>query len=162
MRDIYTESVVPVKPSSRDIVLKHLLQFFLVLSFFMFVLEGLVGVIMMAAFGLLLYLNSYKIKGEYEYIHTNDIFDVDMVANNSRRKQLCSVDLSQVLLIARADSEVMTVFQHIQTTDYAGNAPAEVLYAMVYTQNGNQKKLLLQLNTEMYQSLKRWLPEKFR
>lgn len=158
MRDICTESIVPIIPTKQDQILKFLLVGLLGVSFVVLFLIGIVGLIAAAVFAFLLYRHLPKTNGEYEYIHTNDVFDVDIVILNSRRRQLCSINLDCVSLIAPAASSEIRDLGDIKARDYSGNHAEKALYAMVYSEEGKLCKSLLRLDEEMLKSLKRWIP----
>ncbi len=162
MRDIYTESVIPVPSGSIYRVLKYALIVLLLLSVAAAGYFGLLLLIPSAVLGWLLYRVMQKSDSEYEYVHTNDCFDVDLVIRKSGRKSLISVNLKQVLLIARADSTEMAAYKNVPATDYAGDCSREMLYEMVYTVSGTKKKLQLQLDDAMHKSLKQWIPDKVK
>ncbi len=162
MRDIYTESVVPVPSKPIYKVAKFILMALTALSVFAVGFAGLIFVLFAAVFGFLLYRVMQKDGGEYEYVHTNNSFDVDLVISNSRRKHLLTVDLDQVALVAKADSSEMDGYSHLPETDYSGDAQTDTLYAMVYTDTGKRKRLLLKIESNMYRSLKQWMPEKVK
>ncbi len=162
MKDIYTESVIPIVPRPWDKLVKWLLIVSLGVCLILAVLFGLLGLIPMAVCAFLLYRHREKTNGEYEYVHTNDVFDVDLVICNRTRKQLCSVNLAQVALVAPADSDAVRAFGNIRETDYSGNSAQENLYAMIFTKDGAPQKLLLQMNAQMRKSLKQWVPGKVR
>ncbi len=157
MRDICTESLVPIVPKFGDKLLKFLLIGILIASLGLVVLVGVTGFLVTAVCVVFLYRHLPKTNGEYEYIHTNDVFDVDLVICNRSRKQLCSVRLEQVILVAPADSDAMTAYRYLLETDCSGNGK-ENLYAMVYTKDGKLHKLLLKLDADMSRSLKQWIP----
>ncbi len=123
---------------------------------------GTIGLIAAIIFVFLLYRHLAKTNAEYEYVHTNDVFDIDLVICNSMRKQLCSINLNHVDVIAHADSQDICVYGEMKQLDYSGNAVAESLYAMVYTVNGKQQKLLLHMDQQMLKSLKQWIPNKVK
>ncbi len=161
MRDIYTETVVPVPSKPIYQVYKYILIGLVVLSL---VAAGFIGLPVLIVTAALVWLLRVleRSDSEYEYVHTNDCFDVDLVVHNSRRRSLLSVDLKQVLLIARADSAEMAVYKSVAEKDYSGNCSRENLYEMVYTVSGGRRKLLLQLDEAMYRSLKQWIPDKVK
>ncbi len=162
MRDIYTEAVVPASEKPIYKAAKFLLMGLTGISVFGFFALGTVFLIAGAIFGVLLYLVMQKSGGEYEYIHTNNCFDVDLVISNSRRKQLFTIDLEKVLLVAPVDSEAMEEYDRLPETDYSGDGGKENLYAMVCTDSGKRRKILLRLNPKMHRSLKLWMPEKVK
>ncbi len=162
MRDIYTETVVPVPSKPIYRVYKFLLIGLVVLSLVAAGFIGLPVLIVTAALVWLLLRVMEKSDSEYEYVHTNDCFDVDLVVHNSRRKSLLSVNLKQVLLVARADSGELAAYKNVTAKDYSGDCSREDLYEMVYTVSGSRKKLLLQLDEAMHRSLKQWIPDKVK
>ncbi len=162
MRDICTESVIPVVPSLRDKLIKYLLIGCIVLSVVLFFMAGTIGIISAIVFVCLLYRQLAKTDAEYEYVHTNDVFDVDIVTCNSMRKQLCSINLNHVDIVAHADSQDVCVYGEMKQFDYYGDSNSEELYAMVYTVNSKQQKLLLHMDQQMLKSLKQWIPNKVK
>ncbi len=162
MRDIYTESVVPAAQKPLHKALYYLLLVLAGLSVLGIFAIGMVFLIPAGLFGLLLYRNMQKAGGEYEYVHTNSVFDVDLVIANSRRKQLISVDLEHVLLVAPADSQEAGDYGELPELDCSGTGGEGALYAMIYTAEGRRKKLLLRLEPKMQKSLKQWIPGKVR
>lgn len=85
-----------------------------------------------------------------------------MVIRNSTRRQLCNIDLNHVDVMAKADSDEISTFGQLSETDYSGDASAQTRYAIVYTYNGKRKKLLVQLDEQMYKSLRQWMPGKVK
>lgn len=142
-----------------DKLLKYILLGLTGASLVLVALLGLLGILALGICAFLLYRHLQKTDGEYEYVHTNDVFDVDLVICNRSRKQRCTVNLNQVILVAPIDSEDAASYEHLPATDYSGNA-GENLYAMIYTKDGKQRKLLLKLENAMHRSLKHWIPGK--
>ncbi len=161
-KDIYTESVIPISATQQDKRIKYILIGLLCLSAVILLHSILIGLIAVIVCTFILYRHLSRISGEYEYVHTNDIFDVDIVICNSTRKQLCSIQLNSVDLIARADSDEISIYGQVPEKDYSGDLSSQTLYAMVYNANGRPQKLLLQLDKQMHQSLKQWMPEKVK
>ncbi len=162
MKDVYTESIIPIAPRTVDNIIKYALLTLAVASFGLFIVSPLVAVIAMAVFGFLFYRQMSKTDAEYEYIHTNDVFDVDLVTRNSSRRQLLSLQLKQVVLVAPADADEMAAYNRLKAKDYSGNGDEASVYAMVYSKNGEMQKLLLQLDEKMVRSLKQWMPSKVK
>lgn len=162
MRDVYTESVVPASSNPLYRIVKVILIILAGACVFAAGYASFLFLIPAALFGYLAYSVSQKAGAEYEYVHTNDCFDVDIVISNSRRKHLLSVNLDQVALIASADAPEMSPYRNLTGTNFSGNAAGEELYAMVYTEEGKRKKLLLKMEPNMLRSLKTWIPEKVK
>lgn len=161
MRYAYEECVVPRIASGTDKAKQLLFLVLTVLSALFAITLGLVFSVPAILFGFLFYQEKQKGSSEYEYVQTNNIFDVDLVSRNASRKQLISIDLERVILLAPVDSPELAVFRSAKETDFSGNQE-ERLYVMVYDAGGQKRKLRLQLNDKMLGSLKQWLPGKVK
>ncbi len=162
MREICTESVVTIQPKTIDRFGKYLLFVFIGAAFLSIPILRWVSLALIGIFSFLLYRQFSKTNAEYDYVHTNDIFDVDLVTMGRFRKQLCSIDLDHVILVAKNSSPEMEKYQHLKASDYTGNHSVETIYAMVYSTDRVQKKLLLQLDDRMLRSLTQWIPGKMK
>ncbi len=162
MRDICTESIVTIIPGKQDVLFKYILIVLIAVSLILTMFYGIVGLIATAVFGLLLKHQLMKTDAEYEYIHTNDVFDVDMIICNNKRKQVCSVNLNNVELVAKADTDEITSYGQLIMKDCSGNHASGNAYAIIYREGGRCQKLLIQMDDQMRKSLKQWIPEKVR
>ncbi len=158
MRDLYTESIVKNTPSTGLIITKYLS---LVLVFFSFISTPVCGIyawIAVALFVILYFWALQKTDSEYEYIHTNQTFDIDLVIRKKKRKQLTTIDLGKVIVLAPIGHAELECYSKIPVIDYSGKQGNR--YAMVVGVAGTQKALLLSLDGEMCQSLKKAIPSK--
>ncbi len=162
MKNIYTESVIPLRSSVLYPVLMVLLVCGIVCSVLLMLLVGLLGLIVTGLQIWLLWWVMRRRNREYEYIHANETFDVDILYSGSKRKHLATVYLDHVAVVARADSDLVDRYRNLKQLDYAANAEPERRYAMVYSSNGRQYKILLNLDEPMLTSLKRWMPQKVK
>lgn len=161
MRYAYEECVVPRIPGKGDQIKRVCFLILTVLSAICAVILSLLFAVPALIFGFLYYRERQNANCEYEYVQTNNIFDVDLVSGNASRKQLVSLDLERVILLAPKDSAELAVFRSAKEDDYSGNQETN-LYIMVYDAGGQKKKLILQLNEKMLGSLKQWLPGKVK
>lgn len=97
---------------------------------------------------------------DYEYIQTNDILDIDMVMGSSRRANVLSFPLSQVLIVAPWDSKELEEFDYIKPSDYSARDLRDRPYVMVCVVKEKKRKLYLQLNDHMLHTLKQVIPQK--
>lgn len=158
MRYAYTESVVPKKFGPREKKMQLLFLVIAVVSAVAAIFLNFILILAALAAGFLYYRGWRNANAEYEYVHTNDVFDVDLVVGNASRKQLASVNLEKVLLIVPADSEELSPYGNWKVNDYSGDADENGCYAMVCKDGAKSQILLLKLDEEMYGSLKRWMP----
>lgn len=158
MHDICTESIVPIVPKLHLKVLKYVWLVLIGLSIVLFAFVGWVALIPVIISWLLYRKTNQLTHGEYEYIHTNGIFDVDLVTNNSRRKSIVSVDLKQVVMVAPSDFLALSDYQYLPEQDFTGKQNAKASCTMVCPVAGKQQRLLLSLNQKMLDSLKKTIP----
>ncbi len=78
MRDICTESIIPIQPTAVDKLLKYILMGLTGVSLVLVAILGLAGIIALGICGWMLYRHLRKTDGEYEHVHTNDVFNVDI------------------------------------------------------------------------------------
>ncbi len=162
MKDIYTETVVPIAPPPGDRTRQWVYTALLVTSAFMTLYAGLLYIILVVVFGTLLYRVIQRKDREYEYVHTNDVFDIDMVIRSSRRKTLVTVKLDEVILVAPSDSMEAGIYVGAKVHDYSGGNSGEGLYAMICARDGKYAKVILRLDRAMLLSLKQWVPERVK
>ena len=99
---------------------------------------------------------------DYEYIHVNDEFDIDMVMGGISRKTLMSFPLSQVITIAPWGDPQLDEYSHVKAVDYSARNPDDRPYVMICVYKEEVKKLYLQLNDKMLHTLKLRIPSKIK
>lgn len=160
MKDVFTESVVKRKPMPGGNVLQAILAtiaiFSAMLGFSIHIAMLAVG----AIFGVMWYLVRQNADVEFEYIHTNGELDIDKIIANSSRKRMVTVDLSRVDIVAPLDSPEIDRYYSLKTKDFSSKEPDQMPYVMVCTLKDGKKKLLLQLDDNMLESLRKWMPSK--
>ncbi len=97
---------------------------------------------------------------DFEYIHINDSFDIDIVMGGISRRNMLSLSLSQVVLIAPWDSEELEPYEHIKAVDYSARDPYNKPYVMICVVKDQRKKVCLQLDQKMLRGLKQMIPQK--
>lgn len=159
MRYTYTESVIPGK-ADRHYRKRLLMLLILTVASLLMAAVSTVFLVCAVVTGVMCYKTWQNADVEYEYVHTNDIFDIDMVIRNASRKQVLSINLNQVVSIIPADSSDACRYSHLKEEDFSDGVSKDKIYLMIITANGKQKKLRLQLEPEMLHSLRQWIPEK--
>ena len=158
MHDICTESIVTIVPKLYLKVLKYVWLALIGLSIALFAFLGWAALISVIISWLLYRKTNQLTHREYEYVHTNDIFDVDLVTNNSRRKNIVSVDLKQVVMVTPSDFLALPDYQYLPEQDFTGKQNTKTSYTMVCSVAGKQQRLLLSLDQKMLDSLKKTIP----
>ena len=159
MKDLCTESVVAKKSMPGAQLLFGTLVFLAAISL---ISAGahLLFLVFAALFGFLAFKVWSNTDVEYEYIHTNNIFDIDKVMHSSRRKSLLSLDLNQVVVIAHVDSDELAPHLRLEKLDYSGNSDEENKYGIVCVVRGKKKLVLIHMEPKMLKSLKMQIPSK--
>ena len=158
--DIYTEVTVPRRLARDPAKTKYriwiacLVMTFLgiMISFYLLIPAVILWIIYLFAKRLLEF--------DFEYIQTNDTFDVDMVMGGFSRRNMMTFSLSQVLVVAPWDAEELEEFEYIKPVDYSARDPRNRPYVMICVVREQKKKLYLQLNDKMLHSLKQMIPQK--
>ncbi len=153
MLNIYTETVVFASARPKDRLLLVLLSVAIGVFLILTVMFGIWGAIALAAAVFAWVRVRQNQTREYEYVHSNDIFDVDVVIGNSRRKHLHTVALSDVRMVAQVDSPDLPKIEN--AINYAGDENGNPVYIMVYTEKGHSKQLRLRLDDAMRRSLRK-------
>lgn len=160
MREIHTETVVPVREKTGS----KIFRFALILPATLLLAMGLYFSLVFLAAGFILcipiYILFHRADSEYEYIHDSDEFHVDVVIRNSKRKRKLTVNLNNVLVVARPDAPEMRPYSQLQETDYSGGYSEDDLYAMAFTAQSKRQVIYLSLNQKALQGLRQCIPSK--
>ncbi len=159
MGDIYTESVIPIDTKPIFKIAKWIIYICLGICIVLSFLGHALFLIAILFLSLMLNIVLGKTDAEYEYVHTNDIFDIDLIVANSKRKQLLTINTNQIELIAPWDSPLAKRFQNAHTVDYSGSLDRRACYAMIYWHEGKRRKVLLSLDANMLSSLKLFISD---
>ncbi len=162
MKDIYTELVVPIAPNPKDKVFKPLYVCLLVILGFLTLWFNVVFLIPAIIFAVSLYRVIQREYQEFEYVHTNELFDVDMVVRNKKRRSIASILLSDVLVVAPADSDEIGNYVTVKELDYSGGSGVFPVYQVICRMDGKSVKVLLSLNSAMLNSLRQWIPDRIK
>lgn len=111
--DIYSETLIKKKLTSKEKNLVKLLFALILISSFVFILVipffawaihlPILMYVSLIVFGVMLFLVWRKLKSmqlEYEYIITNDVLDFDVIVQEKKRSRLISIDIKTIEEIA--------------------------------------------------------------
>lgn len=151
--DIYTESTVSRSLCASPRAVK---RFFLILTCAAIALALLhLAFLFLALIFLLMFLwCRSNLEVEFDYIHANDELDIDKVIMGKRRKHILTVHLGQVLLLAPKLSDALDPYQTLPVMDLSSMSGSRDCYVMVCVANNMQRRLILELDEKMLNSLK--------
>lgn len=160
MRDDFIELIVKRKPVKNAKEIRG----FLVIAILGNVLAGLkvhwLFFSIASILGGVLYYVVQNFEIEFEYLHGNNELVIEKVILNSWRKHMMTIDLNQIVIIAKIGSAELKEYRGLKERDFSAREPMAIPYVMIYKEKEQLKKLLLQLDSCMIQSLKERLREK--
>ena len=151
--DIYTESTVCRRLCASPRAVK---RFFLILTLLSVGLALLhLGFLFLTPIFLLMFLwCRSNLEVEYDYIHSNDDLDIDKVVMGKRRKHILTVHLNQVLLFAPKLSDALDPYMTLPVMDFSSMRSSRDCYVMVCVANDMKRRLILEPDEKMLNSLK--------
>ena len=162
MSDLYTEQIIkrktPVVDQVKKIVLIALTVAMVIIGLIMPLF--LIGAIVL---GVISYFMIPRWNLEYEYLYVNGELDIDKIMSKTKRKRVCSLDLSNLELLAPVTSHQMDSYNNnpkIKTLDYSSMDSEHKIYAMILSKEGELKKVLFEPNEVMLNDIKRMAPRK--
>lgn len=160
MGDAFFEETVPKKTTAGTVALKVLLIFVTAAALFF----GLFWNMLFLALFLVLLIIDYfmfpRFKAEYEYSYANGDIDMAVIFSKESRKELGSVELSEIECVAPCGSDALSTYGNTYAVkDYSGNMSAEKPWAVV-TGGENRTIYYMMLTEDMVNDLKYRIPRK--
>ena len=154
------------KPKKASRLLKRIMIVFAVL----FVLTGIIisqGFMLPGFLLTLLYFvyDAFNQK-EYEYILEDNTFTIDVILGKRYRRTLHILDMSELEVVATNQHEAVAKYringgtEKLKKFDYTSYDDDIPYYTMIVREDGEKIKLLLDLNKEMLQVIKKSYPYK--
>lgn len=164
MNDAYVELLVKCKENTGALVLRSVLYALGIL----FVLLGIITSIPLcfligAIFAGIGYGVSVQAKVEYEYLYLEKKLSIDQIKNQSKRKTIAEYDMSQVEIVAPADSARLSQFQNnpqVKVIDYSSKSVKSKPFAMFFRKGETWEKVLVEMNEELFTQMYKTLPRK--
>lgn len=136
----------------------------------LFLLMGIVfdrGMMLLALLmaGMYFLYEAYSVK-DYEYVMEGTRFTVTVIHAKRRRKEAHELDLKQMEVVAPNWHEAVAKYrlkggtEKIHKYDYTSYEPEIPFYTMIILENRKKIKLLLDLDEDMLQAMKRINPQK--
>ena len=159
MGDFYTEQLVKRKKASSATLIKILLIILTVLSAMLIFMIPF-GVIVLA---LMIGLDVFLFRSmdvEYEYLFVNGSLDIDKIMAKSRRKNLFSMEIGELEVMAHSGSPELRPYQGLKGTDYSSGTGEGDTYELIVVSNGEKKKIIFEPNAEICEGMKMMAPRK--
>ena len=151
MGDFYTEQLVKRQKASSTTLIKAILIILTVLSVVLIFMIpfGIIGPVIMIALDVFLFRS---MDVEYEYLFVNGSLDIDKIMAKSRRKNMFSMEMTDLEMMAPSGSP--------EGTDYSSGMPGADTYELIVVNNGEKKKIIFEPNKTVCEGLKMLAPRK--
>ena len=97
---------------------------------------------------------------EYEYLFVNGSLDIDKIMAKSRRKNMFSMEMTDLEMMAPSGSPELRPYQGLKGTDYSSGMPGADTYELIVVNNGEKKKIIFEPNKAVCEGLKMLAPRK--
>lgn len=159
MSDFYTEQLVKRKAPASTVMIKALMILATVLSvavIFIIPFAIIAPVVMVCAD--VFVFRSMDV--EYEYLFVNGNLDIDKIMSKSRRKNIFSMEINDLELLAPAGAPELRQYQGLKAENYSSREPAAKLYEMIVVQKGAKHKIIFEPNSVILEGVKMLAPRK--
>ena len=163
MTDLYSELLVKKEQTPKDMAIKVLLIFFLVISAIAGLIITPLALILAIGFGVAAYFVLPLLDLEYEYVFVNGEMDIDSIASKSKRKRMQSFDLAKMEIMAPVNSHRMDYQNHntnLKVLDFSSGNSSHKIYAMIVAGEKEVYKVLLEPDNELLENIEKSCPRK--
>lgn len=112
------------------------------------------------ALAFLAYTVSMVFDVQYEYIHGKELLVINKIDGWNKKRKLATVDLTHVELIVPQGDYRLDAYKKAEEFDFSASDASERPYIMVVNSKNGMKKLILQFDEDMVESLKNRMPRK--
>ena len=155
----YTEKLEKKQKASSTTLIKAILIILTVLSVVLIFMIpfGIIGPVIMIALDVFLFRS---MDVEYEYLFVNGSLDIDKIMAKSRRKNMFSMEMTDLEMMAPSGSPELRPYQGLKGTDYSSGMPGADTYELIVVNNGEKKKIIFEPNKTVCEGLKMLAPRK--
>ena len=161
MNDSYTEWLVKRKAPAHNILIKAVLIFLCAVSAVL-ALTNVFGILILTAVGAATYFIFQNLNLEFEYLVVNDQITIDKIMGRARRKKAWEGELSEVQIVAPADSYVLKDYEkpNMKLLDFSSHIPHSKVYGMIYQGEGQTTKIIFEPNEKILHHIRQRAPRK--
>ncbi|MCL2371860.1 MAG: DUF6106 family protein [Defluviitaleaceae bacterium] len=156
MGDIFKEQIVKRKATAIDAAVKIglILAVAAIFVISLMLVQGLSVLITFAAGFGAMYLISFR-NVEYEYVFTNGELDVDIIYNQSRRKQLFSANVKDIEIMANAENKDQSgAFNSFETLlDFSSGETKPNTYFFMINYKNKRSQVIIEPNEMMLKAI---------
>lgn len=113
-------------------------------------------------FGIIFWFAGLKYQLEFEYYYLDGELTISKIINQARRKNMMELNGGEIKLVAPKDSDEASEYRTLRCMDCSANDADKPPYVLICEHKGNLKKVLIQMNDELYKEMKRNMPYKVK
>ncbi|HAG04898.1 MAG TPA: hypothetical protein DCG28_05585 [Lachnospiraceae bacterium] len=98
---------------------------------------------------------------EFEYCYTDGIFDIDVIKNKSKRKQIFSGYVEEFELMAPSDDDRLKMYSSLPTEDCSSQDGKNNKYAFIASYKGKKKKYTVEPCDEILRAMHQDMGSRF-
>ncbi len=119
----------------------------------------IIGIFVAGAIGFGIYLFYTRQNQEFEYVITNNNFDIDVIYNRSKRKQVLSLDIKEIQLMTYVSNKGKeNEFRNItKTLDFSSGVNNENTMHFITTIKGEKTIVVIEPNENILDGIKIYL-----
>ena len=157
--EVLVKQNVKKEKKKRMIITIVLMAIFLILgmgtAFSLFFLLSLAAAI-------LFWFAGVKYELEYEYYYIDGELTISKIINQARRKNIMVLNEGEIKLVAPKDSDEASEYRGLKAMDCSAKNAGQPPYVLICEHKGSLKKVLLQMNDELYKEMRRKMPYKVK
>ncbi len=161
--DIFIEKIVKRRKTPTDIAFAVLMVLVaLILSFVAFTFLQSFAIVVVFGIGYLAYILITRRNIEYEYSVTNGDLDIDMIANQRKRKRVFSMSCKEFEVVAKVKSAQYThEMKECKTVkDFTSLSPNADIWFIFHRQGGTPTVVLFEPTSQMIDNFRTFIPRK--
>lgn len=97
---------------------------------------------------------------EYEYLYLNGGFDIDKIIAMTKRKQVYSFHVNDVIIAAPVNSPEVRPYQNMKPIDFSTGIVSETVYKVILNKDGQNVAILIEPNVKILNGMKMMAPRK--
>jgi hypothetical protein len=110
----------------------------------------LLAIIAAAVIAFVAYKKILGLNVEYEYVYTEDVFDIDVIKNRTKRKHILSIGVAEIEVMAHIDDvDHLVIYDDLPVKNYGSGEVLGNTYVFVATVDGKRCRFIIEPNDSM-------------
>lgn len=114
------------------------------------------------AVAIIFWFTGLKYQLEFEYYYMGGELTISRITNQARRKNIMELNEGKIKLVAPKDSDEVSEYSSLKIMDCSAKDAEQPPYVLICEHKGSLKKVLIQMNDELYKEMKIKMPYKVK